>query len=368
MPPVDLANHPQLGIYAEDIRECAAEIGVDPLVIAAMILIESSGNPNAYNARSKAIGLLQIIPVEGGIAGRPTIAELRSPLVNIQTGCSILREYLDLEDGNLEGALRRYSGYRDKPWEAFVEGYLSKFQDEMAKLKDGGPPPMSARELKELNIPSLHYGPREGVRPSWVVVHSTATPAKGTLTGTVGYLRENNLRVSIHELVGPGIVYRMVPDNMTAYHAGWKTSKLPNGIKGELINVHSWGIEAFQIAGQPTAPDVVEILIQRIVAACKRLNIPPGNVLGHGEVDPKRRSDPVGVSMSWLRGEVEKRLGEIAKPNPDNELLSALIALRWEVQEGRRETAQGNLAAVEARLRDNVEFRLTQMINARGAE
>lgn len=156
------------------------------------------------------------------------------------------------------------------------------------------------------------FSPRGGVRPRYIVVHSTDSPAGSTPAGTMKYLQENDRQVSIHELVIPGAVYVMVADGMAAHHAG--NSTLPDGTTGSAVNAASWGTEMYQVHGEPVAPSLIDVCMARVVAACRRLDIPSRNVLGHREIDAGRRSDPVGVDMVAFRAAVAAKLGESGQP------------------------------------------------------
>lgn len=95
------------GSYPETIRQwCgliekhAANNGLDPDLIAAVMLQESGGNAGAYSS-SGAVGLMQVMPRDGLAAGfmcvngpcfasRPSMDELYDPDFNIQYGSGML--------------------------------------------------------------------------------------------------------------------------------------------------------------------------------------------------------------------------------------------------------------------------------------
>lgn len=90
----------------------AAKNGVDPDLVAALILQESSGNPKAYSSDG-AVGLMQVMPRDG-IAGvkysvfsdRPSMAELYDPEFNIMYGTRMLAALIKA-DGTRD-ALKAY--------------------------------------------------------------------------------------------------------------------------------------------------------------------------------------------------------------------------------------------------------------------
>jgi hypothetical protein len=87
------------------------KMGIDPLLIVAVIAVESSFNPIAESVAG-AKGLMQIIPkyhpekfVEFG--GEQSAFE---PHTNILVGSRIIREYLSASSGNMVVALQTYAG------------------------------------------------------------------------------------------------------------------------------------------------------------------------------------------------------------------------------------------------------------------
>jgi hypothetical protein len=111
--------------WCDLIVEFAAEHGLPPELIAAVILQESGGDPQAYSS-SGAVGLMQVMPRDGlaarfqcvngpCFASRPTIAELQDPAYNIEYGARMLAGLLS-RHGDLRAALKAYGpmdmGYR----------------------------------------------------------------------------------------------------------------------------------------------------------------------------------------------------------------------------------------------------------------
>jgi hypothetical protein len=99
------------------IMQAARRYQLDPHLIAALILVESAGDPQAYSS-SGAVGLMQVMPRDGiaarfqcingpCFADRPTIAQLQEPAFNVDYGTMLLRSNVD-RDGSLRRALRSY--------------------------------------------------------------------------------------------------------------------------------------------------------------------------------------------------------------------------------------------------------------------
>ncbi|OGV90775.1 hypothetical protein A2783_00150 [Microgenomates group bacterium RIFCSPHIGHO2_01_FULL_45_11] len=98
------------------IEQYSTQNGLDPALVAAVIKVESNGNPKA-RSRCDATGLMQIMPRDltpktllcGAIGrtghvfrGRPTIKQLLDPEINVKTGTRILGAHYE-----------RYSSYRE---------------------------------------------------------------------------------------------------------------------------------------------------------------------------------------------------------------------------------------------------------------
>jgi len=91
-------------------HRAAAEVGLDPLLVLAVIAVESRFNPIAESGMG-AKGLMQIIP-------RYHLDKLRAaggedavfdPEANIEVGARILQEYV-YRTGTLEAGLQQYNG------------------------------------------------------------------------------------------------------------------------------------------------------------------------------------------------------------------------------------------------------------------
>ena len=99
------------------IEKYAGQTGLDPKLIAAVMLQESGGNPNAYS-KSGAVGLMQVMPRDGLAASfqcngrscfssRPSMTELFDAEYNISYGVRMLAG-LAQRTGSLRDGLRSY--------------------------------------------------------------------------------------------------------------------------------------------------------------------------------------------------------------------------------------------------------------------
>jgi soluble lytic murein transglycosylase-like protein len=120
------------------IERYAGQNGLDPNLIAAVMLQESGGNASAYS-KSGAVGLMQVMPRDGiatkfncingpCFADRPSMAELYDPEFNIAYGTEMLADLIRRR-GDVREALRAYGpmdmGYR---YADIVLGILNRYR------------------------------------------------------------------------------------------------------------------------------------------------------------------------------------------------------------------------------------------------
>ena len=94
-------------------HDAAEERDLDPLLVLAVISVESRFNPAARSGYG-ATGLMQVVPR----FHREKLAEhggdeaLLDPHVNVKVGTQILKEYLR-RSGSVAAGLQRYAGWQD---------------------------------------------------------------------------------------------------------------------------------------------------------------------------------------------------------------------------------------------------------------
>jgi soluble lytic murein transglycosylase-like protein len=122
---------------ASAVARAAQVYHIDPLLLLAVAATESSfkhniGNPDGGADPMRPYGIMQI-------AGRyhrdkfPNGAVVRTGVAeNILIGASVLRDYLDLEDGDLRRALRRYSGSNDDRYFQKVKSLRHRFHSALS--------------------------------------------------------------------------------------------------------------------------------------------------------------------------------------------------------------------------------------------
>lgn len=110
--------------------QAGQEYSLDPMLILAVMAIESRYNPVAESSMG-AKGLMQVIPKyhPEKLADHGGELALLDPEVNILVGTRILREYLR-RLGEIEAALQMYAGALDEP----TSQYSGKVLAEKARL------------------------------------------------------------------------------------------------------------------------------------------------------------------------------------------------------------------------------------------
>ncbi len=159
----------------------------------------------------------------------------------------------------------------------------------------GGAP---VRPLRFVDAPSPNHGPRppDG-RVDILLLHYTGMPSA---QAALDRMRDSAAEVSAHYMVDEdGTVYRLVPEDRRAWHAGrssWsgETDINSASIGIEIVNPgHEFGYRPFP---EPQMA-AVEALCRDIIG---RHPIPPHRVLGHSDVAPQRKEDP-GELFDWPR-------------------------------------------------------------------
>lgn len=145
-------------------------------------------------------------------------------------------------------------------------------------------------------LPSPNHDARPAGTPvDTLVLHYTGMP---TGAAALSRLRDASAKVSAHYVIEEdGRVFRLVPEERRAWHAGiayWRGQRDINGrsIGVEIVNPgHEYGYRAFP-AKQMAA--VVELARD----VMRRHPIPARNVVGHSDVAPERKEDP-GELFDW---------------------------------------------------------------------
>ena len=130
------ATRPLVGAAFQE----GARIGVDPLLIVAVIAVESRFNPIAQSATG-AMGLMQIIPRYHVNKLEATAGQsVLDPPRNIELGARVLKEYIK-RGGTEVAGLQLYNGASDDETNAYAErvlGEKQRLKDAIRRARDAG--------------------------------------------------------------------------------------------------------------------------------------------------------------------------------------------------------------------------------------
>lgn len=142
---------------------------------------------------------------------------------------------------------------------------------------------------------------RRGEKVALILIHST----EGRFPGCAEWLCNLNSGVSAHYLITrEARIYNLVEESLSAWHAGRSAFDFDgNGIICEnekKINRRSIGIELEGVGGDYTAGQLAALkeLVQDLLV---RYWLGHDRVVGHREVAPGRKTDPVGLEMDLFR-------------------------------------------------------------------
>ena len=150
--------------------------------------------------------------------------------------------------------------------------------------------------MNVIDRPSPNHTPRPAdAAIDVLVLHYTELPLKESLDILCDGAREH--RVSAHYVLAEdGTLYRLVPEDCVAWHAGrshWRGR--------EALNATSIGVEIVNLHGD--RHDYPRAQIAALIELCRGIlarhpAIVPRNVVGHSDVAPKRKIDP-GLRFPW---------------------------------------------------------------------
>lgn len=150
--------------------------------------------------------------------------------------------------------------------------------------------------LRIRDLPS----PNQDERPAGLPIDMLVLHYTGMRTGgeAIARLRDPAARVSAHYVVEEdGAVFRLVPEERRAWHAGVSHWRGHEGLNGRSIGIeivnpgHDWGYRPFPALQMAALCDLcLEILA--------RHPIPAMQVVAHSDVAPDRKQDP-GELFDW---------------------------------------------------------------------
>lgn len=174
------------------------------------------------------------------------------------------------------------------------------------------PPPVSNRPaLPIVDLPSPNQDERE-CPVDMLILHYTGMQ---TAQAAIDRLRDPVAQVSSHYVVDEdGTVFRLVPEDRRAWHAGvshWRGHAALNArsIGIEIVNPgHEFGYRDFPVLQLAAVCDLCLLILARHT-------IPARNVVAHSDVAPDRKEDP-GERFDW-RALAENGVGLWPLDSPD---------------------------------------------------
>ena len=150
-------------------------------------------------------------------------------------------------------------------------------------------------------VPSPSYSVgRRGRKIIAIVNHITA----GLMPGTLNWLRNPSAKVSAHYLVTKGgVVYQLVKDEDTAWHAGAVNKPSWPLYDGSNPNYYTIGIENEGLAGESLteAQYLATLELHRILVKKHSIPLDQNHIIGHYRLDSVNRKNDPGLGFPWNR-------------------------------------------------------------------
>jgi soluble lytic murein transglycosylase-like protein len=135
-----MADWPTRRDFLVTVQYEATRAGLDPQLVLALIQHESNFRKYAVSSAS-ARGYMQVMPFWVTLIGSPE-HDLFNLRTNLRYGCTILRFYLDRENGDIYRALGRYNGSLGQP------DYPNAVMGNLRRHWTWSPPPASAGAME----------------------------------------------------------------------------------------------------------------------------------------------------------------------------------------------------------------------------
>ncbi len=153
----------------------------------------------------------------------------------------------------------------------------------------------------------IHWAPspnytsgRRGRKIIAVVNHITA----GLMPGTLGWLRNPAAKASAHYLVTKtGVVYQLVKDEDTAWHAGIVNKPSWTLYDGSNPNYYTLGIEHEALAGESLTEVqyLTTLELHRMLVKKHSIPLDRNHIIGHHLLDSVNRKNDPGSGFPWNR-------------------------------------------------------------------
>jgi len=151
---------------------------------------------------------------------------------------------------------------------------------------------------------SPNFNSREGHAVDMLVLHYTGMK---TMQEALSRLCDPAAEVSAHYMVDEdGTVYRLVPEEMRAWHAGKAPLTTWRGYTN--VNQRSIGIEIVNPGHEFGYRPFPKVQMESVAQLCKEIlarhKIPARNIVAHSDIAPSRKEDPGELfNWPWLAGQ-----------------------------------------------------------------
>jgi len=160
---------------------------------------------------------------------------------------------------------------------------------------------------------------RRGRKIIAIVNHITA----GLMPGTLNWLQNPTAMASTHYLVTKaGVVYQLVKDEDTAWHAGIVSKPSWSLYDGSNPNYYTLGIEHEALAGESLTETQYQATLELHLMLIKKHNIPldRNHIIGHYLLDGVNRKNDPGPGFPWKR-----LLNDLVMPNTTDNSTKIII-------------------------------------------
>jgi N-acetylmuramoyl-L-alanine amidase len=157
---------------------------------------------------------------------------------------------------------------------------------------------------------SPNCAPRAANRqPTLIVLHSTG----GAYRGAVAWLMNPDSGVSAHFVISRRAeMVQLVSLADVAWHAG--RSSYQGQAVGNSVNQFAIGIELEHLDSKQDWPAAqMEACADLCAVLCQRLDIDPKHIVGHRDVAPGRKVDPVDFPWALFRRRVAAQLATLTR-------------------------------------------------------
>lgn len=235
-----LNNYKYSDKFDEHITTTARWYGVDPLLVKAMVKVESNFNPEAISPAG-AMGVMQLMP---GTAERVGVKDPFDPIENIEGGVKYLSMLMEMFGNDTTLAIAGYNagenavikyGYQIPPYEETIE-YVDRVYAHYDRLKNGAP--------VDRNIKTRMADRKDGKKPAIKAKKSSKSFIYVETLGGEKVYKNRNVPAAPDSK----------PANTTGAEASARGRTLPSqGPKGEVQSVvsDSEGRYTVQVASFP---------------------------------------------------------------------------------------------------------------------